>query len=695
MMMKRGMMLGAAMLIACAGQATAQPVLDGSRVGDEAFYAAPLWVNTNPTTFGDNDPANIPPSGDASEAMTGVELAIPLAAIGSATGESITLAGWVNSGDHSFASNQVIGGLPNIGNLGTNANLDFPSIDGTQSITFTPGTVGAPPAVDGTLDPAIYGAALFLQNNFTGFGDNGTAECQGGGGSEIDGVYAVVNNDILYLMITGNLENNNNALELFFDTQSGGENVISGSPGGIDDGLEGGALETIAGAILETGVNADYYITVSGENIAADGDPVDFEIEAYLGELGTSNDFFLGAEEDYCGDGVLMGGDGGAPVVGLAINNSNVGGVTDAPSLDIPSEDFSVGSEMDALWAFVDTNEGESLGTLHLLLTGNMETNFNKLNIFFDVQPGGQNTLLDNNVDISFNGLNRMGVSGNGLPPEEAPGLTFDAEFVPDYWINYNTGSIPVEEFIDSALLRTDGAKTNAGGFPLDYGCFFGVVKDDGLPICYTGPNIDVQDGFTSDLFSSYPPRNSNEAMEMAIDIDPFDPDPTPFVVGNLLKGTIDNSNIRGITDSDGTGGEEVQTGLELAIDLDELGWDGESPIRVGGHISSGDFGFVSNQVIGGLPDGTGNLEEVTLVNYANIDGDQFVVVPVGGGDPCPSPIPDCNDDNLLNILDFVCYQGLFASGDPGADCNGDSMLNILDFVCYQGAFAAGGAGCN
>jgi len=286
-------------------------------------------------------------------------------------------------------------------------------------------------------------------------------------------------------------------------------------------------------------------------------------------------------------------------------------------------------------------------------------------------------------------------IRNNGLPPEEAPGLTFDAEFVPDYWINYNTGSIPVEEFIDSALLRTDGAKTNAGGFPLDYGCFFGVVKDDGLPICYTGPNIDVQDGFTSDLFSSYPPRNSNEAMEMAIDIDPFDPDPTPFVVGNLLKGTIDNSNIRGITDSDGTGGEEVQTGLELAIDLDELGWDGESPIRVGGHISSGDFGFVSNQVIGGLPDGTGNLEEVTLVNYANIDGDQFVVVPVGGGDPCPSPIPDCNDDNLLNILDFVCYQGLFASGDPGADCNGDSMLNILDFVCYQGAFAAGGAGCN
>jgi len=50
----------------------------------------------------------------------------------------------------------------------------------------------------------------------------------------------------------------------------------------------------------------------------------------------------------------------------------------------------------------------------------------------------------------------------------------------------------------------------------------------------------------------------------------------------------------------------------------------------------------------------------------------------------------DCNDDGALNILDFVCYQGLFQAGDPGADCNGDGVLNILDFVCYQGEFQAG-----
>ena len=50
----------------------------------------------------------------------------------------------------------------------------------------------------------------------------------------------------------------------------------------------------------------------------------------------------------------------------------------------------------------------------------------------------------------------------------------------------------------------------------------------------------------------------------------------------------------------------------------------------------------------------------------------------------------DCDGNGVLNILDFVCYQGLFQAGDPGADCDGNGVLNILDFVCFQGAFQAG-----
>jgi hypothetical protein len=56
-------------------------------------------------------------------------------------------------------------------------------------------------------------------------------------------------------------------------------------------------------------------------------------------------------------------------------------------------------------------------------------------------------------------------------------------------------------------------------------------------------------------------------------------------------------------------------------------------------------------------------------------------------GSSCPA---DCNGDLALNILDFVCFQGLFQAGDPSADCNGDGVLNVLDFVCFQGLFRAG-----
>jgi hypothetical protein len=50
----------------------------------------------------------------------------------------------------------------------------------------------------------------------------------------------------------------------------------------------------------------------------------------------------------------------------------------------------------------------------------------------------------------------------------------------------------------------------------------------------------------------------------------------------------------------------------------------------------------------------------------------------------------DCDRGGTLNIDDFVCFQTLFAIGDPAADCDGDGTLLIDDFVCFQAAFAVG-----
>src|SRR5690606_19690535 len=65
------------------------------------------------------------------------------------------------------------------------------------------------------------------------------------------------------------------------------------------------------------------------------------------------------------------------------------------------------GSELDGAYGYVGFD-----GRLHLVLTGNLESNFNKLEIFIDSVAGGQNELRNDNPDVDFNGLNRMGGTG-------------------------------------------------------------------------------------------------------------------------------------------------------------------------------------------------------------------------------------------------------------------------------------------
>ncbi len=55
-----------------------------------------------------------------------------------------------------------------------------------------------------------------------------------------------------------------------------------------------------------------------------------------------------------------------------------------------------------------------------------------------------------------------------------------------------------------------------------------------------------------------------------------------------------------------------------------------------------------------------------------------------------PPCIADCDNDGTLDINDFICYQTLFALGDPAADCDGDGTLLIDDFICFQTAFVLG-----
>ena len=59
----------------------------------------------------------------------------------------------------------------------------------------------------------------------------------------------------------------------------------------------------------------------------------------------------------------------------------------------------------------------------------------------------------------------------------------------------------------------------------------------------------------------------------------------------------------------------------------------------------------------------------------------------VGVPPPCYA---DCDSSGGLSIDDFICFQTLFAVGDPVADCDASGGLSIDDFICFQTLFAIG-----
>jgi hypothetical protein len=687
--MRSPCVLSAAALAALAGHALAQPTIDGSR--DNAFYGTtPLWVQTQPTSFGDNlpsTPCDNNQIGNPGAVTTGIEIAIPLSAIGNPATGDIRIAGFVISQGHDYVSNQTIGGVPvsQTASFGEPRSLNFGSVTGNQFVSGI--TVsGTAPAIDGTKD-AAYGAPLFTQTVRTSFGDNNTnpPAVDVSNGSEIDALYAVVSGGTLYVMITGNLESNFNKLDLFFDTNPAvGQNRLLGTNPDVDfNGLNrlGEEGTNGNGLTFDAGFAADYYMTFTGggspyalyanyaqlRDVAAAGDP---GVGYYLG-TGTA-----------ASNGTLTGGGAGAPAISVTINNSNVAGVPGVCPPPTGNPDFSAGSEIDGLYGKVQG------GKLYLLVTGNLQTNFNKLDLFLDVAPGGQNQIRGNNPDVDFNGLNRMGNDGSGN------GLKFDAGFEADYWIGFTNGNTPVQVFSNCSVLRTDGRLLTASqAGSLDYGCYDGGNKTSFNPITFSGPRIDPQDGFTPNIFANYAPRKSTENL-MAVPAGSPPSTTSPNNLPGLLKLSINNSNVGGVTSTTATPPSvsdaiNVTTGLELELDLAELGWSG-GPIKVAGFINAGGHDFLSNQVIGGLPDAT-QPGDPRAVDFTALAGTQHVTI--GGGQACYANCDSSTTLPFLNVADFTCFLNKYAAGGTYANCDGSTqapVLNVADFTCFLNKFAAG-----
>lgn len=201
-------------------------------------------------------------------------------------------------------------------------------------------------------------------------------------------------------------------------------------------------------------------------------------------------------------------------------------------------------SELNAAYA---RTEG---GTLYLMFTGNLQDNFNRLNIFIDSRAGGQNVLQ---ADGNFGGTNP---ENDGWAGKHA-GMTFDSGFEADYFLTLRNGN---------------------SRFDIDY-----AVVGGGLGNFLTA----------SDIFGGSTTGSNASALSNGIGVG------------------FNNSNAGGILGGTGAANQAaalaVTTGIELAIPLSTIGSPSD-PIKVTVMINGSNHDYLSNQFLGGLPAGTGNL---------------------------------------------------------------------------------------
>jgi hypothetical protein len=249
-------------------------------------------------------------------------------------------------------------------------------------------------------------------------------------------------------------------------------------------------------------------------------------------------------------------------------------------------------SEWNAVYARLTGNR------LNVLITGNIEANFNKLSIFFDTNSAGENVLSASPQYDFFNGSNW--ISSN------QQGMTFDSGFAANYHMY---------------------ARAGGGNFTVDFvdrlGGASNAVNGNTGSAAYAGGIGAIGNGQVD-------PGNLVNGSS----------------VGNHLNNSIfwamNNSNTAGIGGNAGAAANQaaalaVMTGFEFSIDLSDLNLD-SNLIRLAIMQGNGDHNYLSNQTFGGLPVGTGNLGgdgagnftgTLSGINFNNFAGQQFITIAV------------------------------------------------------------------
>ena len=392
------------------------------------------------------------------------------------------------------------------------------------------------------------------------------------------------------------------------------------------------------------------------------------------------------------------------------------------------------GSEIDQVFGVITG------GRLYVTVTGNLERNFNKLEIFIDSVLGGVNSIdgatLPEHVDGHCCGINTPGTGA--LQASGVNGLVFDADFNADYYLTFThgeeTAAAPEIGFWAMSAHYADLTQGTAGavvaaGIQLGPQGLPNVLRLSGMdgtfadpphtPSPDTPPTTDLigpplpglSQGELIDKNYALDPAgggcvdNSGAGclaaeLEFVLPIDTLN-DPNNTRDHRNFENTIDlrmalnNINIEGVS---GTGGptfdllpeddpQNVLTGIEFSIPLSAIGNPAGS-IKLTAYVNGTVHDFASNQFSGEgvLQSNFGSLPPDLQLEAA---GDQFVIVPVVAG-----VAGDYNGNGTVDAADYVLWR---AGGPLQNEVATPGMVTAEDYTEWRARFGntAGSGGAS
>lgn len=652
------------------------------------------------------------------------------------SGESGTLNSW------GIAVTEYTGGnVPCLGQYDAVDNpIDLstdPRTPGNQflDLNIAAGPSNRPTSFTGLGIPAAFGnTALATQNNYTCFGNAVESPTVNLPGSEADQLMIRNTNDRLRIGVTGNLEDNGNAMVLLLDTDSGmGPTTIPviSSPPDAAQGLDG--------LTLDPGFTPDYALVVQRD--PTPGVPAD-DYSVFLKNINTNFSRSLGRLTRNTSTGEL----------GEPIANQN-------------------GSELNQLFIQNDADR------LYIGVTGNLEANGNTYIVFIETPSSNLSNILDTNytgfptalreisgdhLDVGFAPdfaivMNRSGgfysaqlVDMTDFPPGvTVTSLTFqnslgDNVFVGDNSNGFGVNSVAADDTTpgvnplltvqeENAATATRGVQFSIARSSLVHPELFTPAPADGDTLrigvilasgtgFWSNQTLPGLGGGQANLGSPPapgPPTNfidlSNETIAPGNQYlsyvlansggyaapSTFDGSGVPTAMGtalatqdnytqfgnavlvnpgndNCTQVAFNNENILGVTGSSATMSQagSATSGLHFDIAFQDIGLTPLDP-ETGPFVEvrvmaviTGRFGFFSNQFLPPLN------RTPPAGNLGNI-----VTTITGGG----QWLGDLSDEAVAPGIQYLGYTLVPSCGDFAADINGDDVIDTADITAFVG----------